>query len=246
MAKWLNGQVVENKRWTDRLHSLRVKADIAPFDAGQFTRLALTVDGEEVSRPFSLVNAPDESILDFYFIEVPGGALSTKLAHLNAGDEIQVAEKPAGLLTLKQLAPARKLFLIATGTGIGPFLSIIKTTQVWQQFESVSLVHAVRFAEELSYQDAINAVKTAHPEQFHYQPIVSRETAQGALQGRIPLLIENQQLEQALALKIDDDSQILLCGNPDMVQDTTDVLLARGLRRHSRREAGHISIEKYW
>ena len=107
-------------------------------------------------------------------------------------------------------------------------------------------MHAVRFAEELSYQDTINDVKAAHANQFDYQPIVSRENAQGTLQGRIPQLIENQQLEQALALEIDDDSQILLCGNPDMVQDTTDVLLARGLRRHSRREAGHISIEKYW
>ncbi len=246
MAKWLEGQVVENKRWTDRLHSLRVKADMAPFDAGQFTRLALKVDDEEVSRPFSLVNAPDDPVLDFYFIEVPDGKLSTRLAQLKAGDVIQVAPKAAGLLTLKQLAPASNLFLIATGTGIGPFLSIIKTDAVWQQFQQVRLVHAVRFAEELSYQDTINDVKTAHADQFDYQPIVSRETSQGALQGRIPQLLENQQLEQALALNIDDDSQILLCGNPEMVQDTTDILLARGLRRHSRREAGHISIEKYW
>lgn len=246
MAKWLTGQVVENKRWTESLHSLRIKADIAPFEAGQFTRLALDIDGQEISRPFSLVNAPDEPILDFYFIAVPGGALSTKLAALEAGDDILVAAKAAGLLTLKQLAPASKLFLIATGTGIGPFLSIIKTSQVWQQFKQVSLVHAVRFAEELSYQDTINEVQAAHPDQFHYLPIVSRETTANALQGRIPQLIENQQLESALGVEIDNDSQVLLCGNPAMVQETTDVLLARGLTRHSRREAGNISIEKYW
>ncbi|MDT8310343.1 MAG: ferredoxin--NADP(+) reductase, partial [Methylophaga sp.] len=124
MAKWLTGQVVENKRWTTSLHSLRIKADIAPFEAGQFTRLALDVNGEEISRPFSLVNAPDEPILDFYFIEVPGGLLSTRLAAIQPGENILVAPKAAGLLTLKQLAPASKLFLIATGTGIGPFLSI--------------------------------------------------------------------------------------------------------------------------
>ncbi len=246
MAKWLNGQVVENKRWTDRLHSLRIKADIAPFQAGQFTRLALDIDGDEVSRPFSLVNAPDEPVLDFYFIEVPGGVLSTRLAALQPGDDIWVAPKAAGLMTLKQLAPASKLFLIATGTGLGPFLSIIKTTEVWQQFEQICLVHAVRFAEELSYQDTILDVKTAHAEQFHYQPIVSREAAPDALRGRIPQLIDNQKLEQALGVVIDKDSQVLLCGNPAMVQETTEVLLARGLTRHSRREPGNISIEKYW
>lgn len=246
MAKWLTGQVVENKRWTDSLHSLRIKADVAPFEAGQFTRLALDVDGEEISRPFSLVNAPDEPILDFYFIEVPGGLLSTRLAALQPGDAIMVAPKAAGLLTLKQLAPASKLFLFATGTGIGPFLSIIKTSQVWQQFKQVCLVHAVRFAEELSYQDTIADVEAAHAGQFRYQPIVSRETAPNTLKGRIPQLIENQQLEQALGVAIDNDSQVLLCGNPDMVQETTTVLLARGLTRHSRREPGNISIEKYW
>lgn len=246
MAKWLTGQVVENKRWTDSLHSLRIKADVAPFEAGQFTRLALDVDGEEISRPFSLVNAPDEPILDFYFIEVPGGLLSTRLAALQPGDAIKVAPKAAGLLTLKQLAPASKLFLFATGTGIGPFLSIIKTSQVWQQFKQVCLVHAVRFAEELSYQDTIADVEAAHAGQFRYQPIVSRETAPNTLKGRIPQLIENQQLEQALGVAIDNDSQVLLCGNPDMVQETTTVLLARGLTRHSRREPGNISIEKYW
>lgn len=246
MAKWLDGQVIENKRWTDTLHSLRVKADIAPFEAGQFTRLALDVDGEEISRPFSLVNAPDDPILDFYFIKVPGGVLSTRLAGLEPGDPIRVAAKAAGLLTLKQLAPASKLFLIATGTGIGPFLSIIKTAAVWQQFEQVSMVHAVRFAAELSYQETIAAVGKAQPDRFHYQPIVSREASPQALRGRIPQLIEDQQLENALGVTIDKDCQVLLCGNPAMVQDTTDVLLARGLTRHSRREAGHISIEKYW
>ncbi|MDT8309856.1 MAG: ferredoxin--NADP(+) reductase, partial [Methylophaga sp.] len=124
--------------------------------------------------------------------------------------------------------------------------SIIKTTQVWQQFKQVRLVHAVRFAEELSYQDTIADVEAAHAGQFRYQPIVSREAAPNALSGRIPQLIEDDQLEPALGIEIDKDSQVLLCGNPAMVQETTEVLLARGLTRHSRREAGNISIEKYW
>lgn len=111
MTKWSEGRVIENKQWTENLHSIRVDAAIDAFDAGQFTRLAMEIDGEEVSRPFSLVNAPAEKILDFYFIEVPGGVFSTKLAKLKAGDSIQVATKATGLLTLKQLPPAKKIIL---------------------------------------------------------------------------------------------------------------------------------------
>lgn len=245
MAKWIEGTVVENKQWTETLHSLRIEAAIAPFEAGQFSRLALEIDGEEISRPFSLVNSPEEALLDFYFIEVPGGKLSPQLAQLMSGDKIKVAAKAAGLMTLGQLASAKKLFLLSTGTGIGPFLSILKTSKVWQQFEQVILVHAVRYQNELSYPQTITSIKQHAAEQFFYIPIVSREPAEGALTGRIPQAIENQAIEQ-LSAPIDTDSQVLLCGNPDMVMDTIDVLIARGLTRHTRREAGHITIEKYW
>ena len=245
MAKWVDGTVVENKQWTDNLHSLRVAADIAPFEAGQFTRLALDIEGEEVSRPFSLVNSPVEAVLDFYFIEVPGGKLSTKLAALKTGDSVKVAAKAAGLMTLAQLAPAKKLFLLSTGTGVGPFISMIKTTQIWQQFELVTLVHAVRYQNELSYPETIELVRQRYSDQFYYLPMVSREPAEGALSGRIPQAIESQAIEQ-LSAAIDTDSQVLLCGNPDMVTDTMDVLIKRGLTRHTRREPGQISIEKYW
>lgn len=245
MAKWVDGTVVENKQWTDNLHSLRVSADIAPFVAGQFTRLALDIDGEEVSRPFSLVNSPEEAMLDFYFIEVPEGKLSPRLAALKTGDSVKVAAKAAGLMTLAQLAPAKKLFLLSTGTGVGPFISMIKTTLIWQQFEQVTLVHAVRYQNELSYPEIIESVRQRYPDQFYYLPMVSREPAEGALSGRIPQAIESQAIEQ-LSAKIDTDSQVLLCGNPDMVNDTMDVLVKRGLTRHTRREPGQIIIEKYW
>lgn len=245
MAKWVEGTIIDNKQWNDRLHSLRIEAAVQPFDAGQFTRLAMQIDGEEVSRPFSLVNTPSESVLDVYFIEVPGGVLSPKLAALKPGDTVQVAEKAAGLMTLKQLAPAKKLFLLSTGTGLGPFLSIINTTEVWQQFEQVTLVHAVRYLNELTYQQTIQTVKTAHPDQFYYLPMVSREPSADSLTGRIPQAIENKEIEQRSAV-IDTDSQVLLCGNPDMVMDTMQILIDRGLTRHTRREPGQISIEKYW
>lgn len=246
MTQWIKGRVVENKQWTATLHSLRVEASITPFDAGQFTQLALDVDGEEVSRPFSLVNAPDEQPLDFYFIKVPGGVLSTELAKLQAGDSIKVGAKASGLLTVKQAPAAQKLFLLSTGTGVGPFLSIIKTAEVWQKFEHVTLVHAVRYMEELTYQQVILDAAEQHTQEFSYIPIVSREPCDYAIPGRIPAAIMNNSLELRAGGRIDDQSHVMLCGNPDMVQDTLNVLSKRGLKKHTRREAGHISIEKYW
>jgi len=248
MAEWLTAKVVENKQWNDRLHSLRVETDFPAFKAGQFTRLALDIDGEMVSRPFSLVNSPDERPLDFYFIEVPDGVLSSKLVLMQPGDEILVAPKAAGLLTLEQLPEAKHLYLVATGTGVGPFLSIAKTSQVWDLFEKVVLVHAVRHKDELTYPETIAEVQANHPEDFLYVPIVSREECDFALSGRIPQAVDDGRLEHRVGLKITpEDSQIMLCGNPAMVQDTMDILIEkRGLRKHSRREPGHISIEKYW
>lgn len=247
MSKWIHAKVVEKKQWNYRLFSLRLQADFPEFDAGQFTRLALDIDGEEVSRPFSLVNAPDEELLDFYFIEVLDGALSPRLAQLEPGDDIQVASRASGLLTLKQIQPGKTLFLLSTGTGIGPFLSIIKTAEPWQQFEKVVLVHAVREQSELSYQETIQLVLEQHTDQFSYVPFVSREECDFALAGRIPQAIEDGRLEQAAGVEFkSEDTQVMLCGNPAMVQETMDVLMQRGLTKHSRREPGNISIEKYW
>lgn len=246
MTKWIEGTVLENKQWTDTLHSLRVDVALESFEAGQFTRLALDVDGEEVSRPFSLVNAPTERPLDFYFIEVPGGVLSPRLSQLKAGDRIKVAPKATGLLTLTQIPPARKLFLLSTGTGIGPFLSLIKTTEVWQRFEHVTLVHAVRYQNELTYQKDIQGVAEKQPNQFHYIPMVSREVSDNTLSGRIPAALLNGSIEKWAGTSIDTDSHVMLCGNPQMIQDTMEVLISRGLSKHSRRQPGHISIEKYW
>jgi ferredoxin--NADP+ reductase len=248
MSDWLQATVVENKQWNDKLHSLRLDTEFPAFKAGQFTRLALQIDGELVSRPFSLVNAPDERPLDFYFIEVPGGQLSTHLAHLKAGDEVMVAPRASGLLTLDQLPEAKHLYLLSTGTGVGPFMSIIKTALAWELFEKVILVHAVRFQSELTYQETIAEVQAQQPDNFVYVPMVSREQCDFALSGRIPQAIEDGRLEHWTGTEIGpQQSQVMLCGNPAMIQDTMDLLTEqRGMKKHSRRDPGQISIEKYW
>jgi ferredoxin/flavodoxin---NADP+ reductase len=148
MSKWLEGRVVGQTRWTDRLCSLQVRAPLGPFAAGQFTKLALDVGGERVARPYSLVNAPGAELLEFYYNVVPAGPLSPRLAALAAGDAVHVAPNPAGFLVLREVPEADNLWLVATGTGLGPFLSILRTDAPWQRFARVTLVHATRTAAD--------------------------------------------------------------------------------------------------
>lgn len=248
MAKqWTEGRVVERVDWRAGLHSLRVAADVAEFEAGQFTKLALEIEGDVVARPYSLVNPPGSAPLDFYFIVVPDGPLSARLALLDAGDPILVAPRASGFLVLSELPPARELWLIATGTGIGPFLSILRTDAPWQRFERVVLVHAVRTAPELTYRADIDTVRTARGRRFAYVPFVSRQATDFALSGRIPQAIADGRLEARAGAKLTAaNAQVMLCGNPQMVEDVTTALIERGLKKHRRRDPGQISVENYW
>jgi len=246
MSQWVEGRVVVNHAWTERLHSLQVQADIAPFAAGQFIRLGLIVDGAEVGRPYSLVNPPQARPLEFCFSVVPGGPLSGRLAAMRPGNALLVAPRANGFLVLSEVPDSRQLWLVSTGTGIGPFLSILRTDEAWRRFERVVLVHAVRFADELTYRDLIDGIATARGAQFAYVPFVSREATGFAMTGRIPQAIADGSLETRAGAVFDAQSHIMLCGNPQMVADAEAALVARGLRKHRRREPGQISVENYW
>jgi len=247
MQKWVEGTVVDQKRWTDTLFSLCVKADVSAFEAGQFAKLALDVDGERVARPYSFVNAPEERPHEFYYVTLPGGPLTQRLCRLEAGDPIQVAPRPSGFLVLSEVPDGENLWLISSGTGLGPFLSILKTEAPWRRFSRVVLVHAVRHAEELTYRDCIDRLWDEHREQMHTVYFVSREAKPGALRGRIPAAIEDGRLESAAGVALSAKaSQVMLCGNPAMVADITEALKLRGMRKHRRREPGHITMENYW
>jgi ferredoxin--NADP+ reductase len=247
MNKFLEGTVVGKRRWTERLYSLQVDAEVAPFQAGQFTKLALGINGEMVGRPYSFVNAPGEKPLEFYFIVVPGGLLTQRLAALEVGDAVWVSPHAAGFLTLAEVPDATHLWLLSTGTGIGPFLSILKTEQPWQRFERVVLAHAVRHTDELAYGETIRNFAQQNGKQFRFVPFVSREGTDFALRARIPEAIANGQLEAKAGVALaPESSQVMLCGNPDMMRDTTEALLARGLKKNRRHDPGHITLESYW
>lgn len=247
MVEWVEAKVLNTKKWTDNLRSLQIKADLGPFTAGQFTRLALTIDDERVARPYSYVNAPGSSYAEFYFNIVQDGPLSGRLAALESGDRVEVAQPANGFFTLNDVPPGKHLWMLATGTALGPYLSILNTDKPWAIFEKLILVHAVRHANELSYGDTIESFAKQHPEQFTFVPFVSREQHEGALSGRIPAAIEDGRLEGVAGLEINpSDSQVMICGNLEMIKDTTEALNKRGLVKNRRREPGQITTEKYW
>ncbi len=247
MSNFVEGRVVAKRRWTERLCSLQVDAELMPFEAGQFTKLALDISGEVVGRPYSFINAPGEQPLEFYFIQVPGGLLSQRLAALDVGDAVWVSPRPAGFLTLAEVPEAKHLWLLSTGTGIGPFLSILKTEVPWQRFERITLVHAVRHAEELAYGETIRNIAQQHGEKFCFVPFVSRAETDFSLQGRIPAAIADGRLEARAGIALStQNSQVMLCGNPDMLRDTGEALLVRGLKKNRRNDPGHVTLESYW
>jgi ferredoxin/flavodoxin---NADP+ reductase len=239
---WLEGRIIENRHWTDALFSLRVEGVSLAFEAGQFVRIALDIAGERVARPFSMVNAPHDPMLEFYGIVVPEGPLSPRLARLAPGDSLQVASNPAGFLVLSELPDAETLWLVSTGTGVAPFLSILRTDAPWRRYRNVVLVHAVRHESELVYTETIESFP-----KLRYLKMVSREAAPGALAGRIPAALRDGRLEAAAGLALSPDtSQVMLCGNPGMLKDAAAALVERGMRKHRRRAPGHITVESFW
>jgi ferredoxin--NADP+ reductase len=246
MADWLDGKVIEKRRWNDRLFSLRIQADVGGFLAGQFVRVALDIDGERVARPYSLVNRPGETYQEIYFNIVPEGPLSPRLAELEAGDDIYVTDTPNGFLTIEEVPQCKHLWLAATGTGVGPFLSILKGNDVWQRFEKVVLAYSVRDLSELAYQEQVDKISEQHDEKFSFVPFVTREKVDGVFNKRIPDAIEDGSLEGKVGVNINDaDSHVMMCGNSEMISSVSACLQQRGMRKHRRREPGHITTEKY-
>ena len=247
MSNWIKGKVVRNRHWTDMLYSLRVEADIDPFIAGQYGRLGLDLDGQIVGRPYSFVNAPHESIHEFYSIMVLDGPLSPRLYELRESDSVWIDKRVNGFFTLNEVPDGRDIWMFATGTALGPFLSILKSEEVWNRFENIVLVHAVRYGRELSYQDTIRTFKNHHPARFQMIPFVSREHTDYAMPGRIPAAIQSSRLEEKTGIGLDPAcSQVMLCGNPDMLVDTRSALKKKGLKKNLRRSPGQITTESYW
>ncbi|MBC3766537.1 ferredoxin--NADP reductase [Neptunicella marina] len=246
MANWQQATVLSNHFWTDNLFSLKVELPPQNFIAGQFVKLGLDINDKRIQRAYSLVNPPNTSYAEFYLTNVADGLLSPKLAALQPGDSVQVSSPATGFFTLEEVPDGECLWLLSTGTGIGPFLSILGTDAPWQRFKHIVLVHAARFSADLSYQALIESMQQQHPAQLRYIPVVSREAYEQGLNGRIPQLIQQNELQKAANHTIDKHSQVMMCGNPDMIKECKTLLESMGLTKNLRRQPGQITVEQYW
>ena len=172
---WIESKVIDQIKWTNDLVSIKFENKIPPYTAGQFTKIGLKIDGELVSRPYSLVSSPKEDFLEVIYVNVPDGKLTPKLHALKKDDVIYVMDKPSGFFIMDEVPDGDKLWLIATGTGLGVFISLLKTDSPWKRFKEIILIHGVRTAGELAYQDQIEQFKEQHPDQLKYIQTVTRE-----------------------------------------------------------------------
>ena len=240
--------------WTPHLFSFRItRPKSYRFTAGQFARLGVEKpDGSIAWRAYSMVSGPYDDALEFYSIVVPDGEFTTQLARLTVGDRLLIEKQNHGFLTLSRFTQGRDLWLLSTGTGIAPFLSILADPAAWEGYATIVLVHSVRESVELAYRDHIQALAThdlfaEHAHKLIYIPVVTRDTIPGVLSSRITQLIESGALEERAGLRLDlDNSRIMLCGNPEMVDDTRRILKARGFRTSRQSAPGQIAVENYW
>ena len=209
---------------------------------------------EDIFRAYSIVSSPFDEVLEFFSIVIPDGAFTSQLQHLEVGDELLLNTMPFGFLTLAryQKPLPKDLWLLATGTGLAPFLSMLQDLKTWEDYEYIVLAYSARSTEELAYIDKIESLQedfgslVDNPAKLIFIPIVTREAVEGALTERLPKLLLDGALQERAGIALDVDStHVMLCGNPDMVEDTKETLKSLGLVMNRRGE-GNIAVENYW
>lgn len=204
-----------------------------------------------VFRAYSVASSPYDEFIEFFSVVIPEGEFTSKVNHIQVGDSLLLNTTPFGYLTLAryQLPLPNDLWLLATGTGLAPFLSILKTIDVWQQYQRIILVYSARTSQELAYQAEIGSIKSSYGDNgaaFVFLPIVTREADYAGEKARIPNLILSGKLTELVGQKLDKErSHVMLCGNPQMVEDTKEALKSIGLTMNRRGE-GNIAVENYW
>lgn len=244
--------VLEVHHWTDTLFSFKTTRDSAfRFENGQFAMIGLEVEGKPLLRAYSMASANYEETLEFLSIKVPNGPLTSRLQHLQPGDKIIVGKKPTGTLVIDNLLPGKNLYLLSTGTGLAPFMSVIRDPAIYDRFERVVLVHGCRYASELAYREFI----TDHfpndellgeyvRDQLIYYPTVTREAFQN--EGRITDLVESGKFFEDIGLPTfnPDIDRVMICGSPEMLKDTSAMLESRGFVEGHNHTPGHYLVER--
>jgi ferredoxin--NADP+ reductase len=245
-------KVLSVHHWTDRLFSFTTTRDMGlRFSNGHFTMIGLTVNNKPLLRAYSIVSPNYEEHLEFLSIKVPDGPLTSRLQHIQVGDSIIVGRKPTGTLLIDYLLPGKNLYMLSTGTGMAPFLSVLRDPETYERFEKVILVHGVRQVNELAYHDYLTQELPQHEllgemvtSQFLYYPTVTREPYKNT--GRIPDLMESGKLFADLGLPSIDPAQdrVMICGSPQMLKDLKSLLEHRGFQEGNTTRPGDFVIER--
>jgi len=253
--KYTIEKITDVRPWTDSLFSFRTTRDRGyRFVPGQFARLGVKSrdNGDIVWRAYSIASAAHDEHLEFFSVVVPDGAFTSRLARLREGDEIFVERKSYGFLTTDRFEAGRDLWMLATGTGLAPFLSILHDFATWEHYDNLVLVQSVRTQQELAYEDLIRGFEGSeyygeYAHKLRYVRIVTREPVPGTLRDRVTRLLASGVLEENVGLRLDHDhSRIMLCGNPEMVDDSRKLLIERGFKLSRRGDPGHLAVENYW
>jgi len=243
---WSRAQVIERTEWAPGLITLRLGADPS-FEAGQFFNLGLYHAGAFTRRAYSAASAPGAP-LEFFVAEVNDGEFSPALFALGEGQHVWVEDKPQGFFTLRYVPDAEELWLVATGTGLGPFIAMLRSGEVWQRFQRVVVVHGVRDTAQLAYRAELASWGAARP--LAVVTCLSRASTAPLpllLRGRVTQALVDGSLEEAAGTRLSPErSHVMLCGNPEMVAEMSALLHERGLSKHRQRKPGHITVEKYW
>lgn len=253
MVNLVTERVLDVHHWNDKLFSFRTTRDPGlRFDSGHFVMIGLKVDGKPLMRAYSIASGHYEEHLEFLSVKVPDGPLTSRLQHIRPGDELIISSKPTGTLILGDLKPGKRLYLLATGTGLAPFLSIVRDPETYEQFEKVVLCHGVRHISDLAYADYLSMELPEHEylggmvrEQLIYYPTVTREDFQH--RGRITDAIVDGALSAHTGLPPLDpaEDRVMICGSPEMLDDTCALLDGRGFRVSPRtRQQGDYVIER--
>ncbi|MFT5115206.1 MAG: ferredoxin--NADP+ reductase [Parasphingorhabdus sp.] len=244
--------VLDVHHWSESLFSIKTTRDPAVrFRNGEFAMIGIEVNGKPLMRAYSMASSNYEEFLEFYSIKVSEGPLTSRLQHIKAGDTLMVSKKPTGTLLWDRLKPGRHLYLLSTGTGLAPFLSVIKDPDVYEQFEKVVLVHGCRYINELTYQDLITSQLQSNEyfgdsvrSKLIYYPAVTREAFRN--QGRISDLLDSGQLAEDVGLpdlSVEDD-RFMLCGGPGMLQSLSELLVNKGFTETRRQDYGEFVTER--
>jgi ferredoxin--NADP+ reductase len=252
MAEAHTETVTDVHHWSDRLFTIRTTRDpTLRFRNGEFAMMGIMVDGKPLLRAYSMASANYEDFLEFYSIKVPDGPLTSRLQHIKVGDTVFVSKKPTGTLLWDHLRPGRHLYLLSTGTGLAPFLSIIKDPDVYENFEKVILVHGCRYINELTYENLITHELQNNEffgdevrEKLIYYPAVTREKFKNY--GRINTLIESGKLMTDIGLPPLDveDDRFMLCGSPAMLKTLSEMLLNIGFEETRKSDFKEFVVER--